>query len=147
MLIAALIGALGLVWHLPAQQGHDAYFSKLEMVAVPAVFAILSLLAAHTTRLVIVIFAPPIAMIVSTALRLLYSAGDQRWRTWRSANYLAGSGISACLLGAGAFGLWLSAHKANEYITAAFLLTIIGAVLGGVFLQYYKDRLHKAHAS
>jgi hypothetical protein len=42
------------------------------------------------------------------------------------------------LLGAGAFGLWLSAHKANAYITAAFLLTIIGAVLGGVFLPYYK---------
>jgi hypothetical protein len=138
MLIAALIGAIGAGVALAGAPGHDAYFSKLEMVAVPAVFAILALLAAHTTRLVIVIFAPPIAMIVSTALRHLYSAGDQRWRTWRSANYLAGSGISACLLGAGAFGLWLSAHRANAYITAAFLLTIIGAVLGGVFLPYYK---------
>lgn len=138
MLIAALIGALGAGVALAGAPGHGAYFSKLEMVAVPAVFAILALWAAHTTRLVIVIFAPPIAMIVSTALRHLYSTGYQRRRTWLSANYLAGSGISACLLGAGAFGLWLSAHKANAYITAAFLLTIIGAVLGGVFLPYYK---------
>ena len=138
MLITALTGALGAGVALAGAPGHDAYFSKLEMVAVPALFAILALLAAHTTRLVIVIFAPPAAMIVSTALRHLYSTGDQRRRTWLSANYLAGAGISASLLGAGAFGLWLSAHQANAYITAAFLLTIIGAVLGGVFLPYYK---------
>ena len=138
MLIAALIGALAAGVALSGAPGHDAHFSKLEMVAVPALFAILALLAAHTTRLVIVIFAPPTAMIVSAALRYLYSSGDERRRTWLSAYYLAGSGISASLLGAGAFGLWLSAHRANAYITAAFLLTIIGAVLGGVFLPYYK---------
>jgi hypothetical protein len=138
MLIAALIGAIAAGVALAGAPGHDGSFSNLEMVAVPAVFAILALFAAHTTRLVIVILAPPIAMIASAALRHLYSTGDQRWKTWLSANYLAGSGISACLLDAGAFGLWLSAHKANAYITAAFLLTIIGAVLGGVFLPYYK---------
>jgi hypothetical protein len=90
MLIAALIGALAAGLALAGAPGHDAYFSKLEMVAVPALFAILALLAAHTTRLVIVIFAPPTAMIFSAALRHLYSSGDERRRTWLSANYLAG---------------------------------------------------------
>jgi hypothetical protein len=138
MLIAALIGAFGAGVALVGASGHEARFLNLEMVAVPALFALLALLAAHTTRLVIVIIAPLVAMVGSALLRRLYSASDQPWKTWLSANYLAGSGISACLLAAGAFGLWLSAHKANAYITAAFLLTIIGAVLGGVFLPYYK---------
>lgn len=138
MLVTALIGAIAAGVALVAAPGREAYFFNLEMVAVPALFALLALLAAHTARLVIVIFAPPAAMIFSALLRQLYSATDRPTKTWLSANYLAGSGISACLLGAGAFGLWLSAHKANAYITAAFLLTIIGAVLGGVFLPYYK---------
>jgi hypothetical protein len=138
MLLAAVIGALGAGVALAGEPGHGKRYLRLEMVAVPALYAALVLAAAHTTRLVVVIGAPVAAILISGILRCIYSGGDHPWRAWRSVNYLAGSGISACLLGAGAFGLWLSAQKANAYITAAFLLTIVGAVLGGVFLPYYR---------
>ena len=138
MLLAAVIGALGAGVALAGEPGHGKRYLQLEMVAVPALYAALVLAAAHTTRLVVVIGAPVAAIIISGILRCIYSGSDHPWRAWRSVNYLAGSGISACLLGAGAFGLWLNAQKADAYITAAFLLTIIGAVLGGVFLPYYR---------
>jgi hypothetical protein len=138
MLIVALIGALAAGVALAGAPGHKDYVLNLEMVAVPALFATLVLFAAHTTRLIVVILGPVAAMIGSAALRHLYSPSAHPTRSWLSGNYLASAGISASLLAAGEFGLWLSAHKANDYVTAAFLLTIIGAVLGGVFLPYYK---------
>jgi hypothetical protein len=138
MLFAAVIGALGAGVALAGEPGHGKRYLQLEMVAVPALYAALVLVAAHTTKLVVVVVAPISAIIISAILRCVYNGGDQPQRAWRSINYLAGSGISACLLGAGAFGLWLSAQKADAYITAGFLLTIIGAILGGVFLPYYR---------
>jgi hypothetical protein len=138
MLIVALIGALAAGVALAGAPGHENYTFNLEMVAVPALFATLVLYAAHSTRLIVVILGPVAAIIFSAVLRQVYSKSPRSTRSWLSANYIASSGISACLLAAGEFGLWLSAHKANAYVTAAFLLTIIGAVLGGVFLPYYK---------
>ena len=138
MLLTALVGALGAGVALAGEPGHGDRFLQLEMVAVPALYAVLVLLAAHITKLAVVIADPFAAIVFSAALRQTYSASGRPWRSWLSVSYLAGSGISACLLGAGAFGLWFSAQKANAYITAAFLLTIIGAVLGGVFLPYYR---------
>ena len=138
MLIIALIGALGAGVALAGAPGHEDHSFNLEMIAVPALFGTLVLLAAHTTRLVIVILAPVAAVIFSCGLRHLYSNSNQPIKSWLSVNYLASSGISACLLASGTFGLWLSADRANAYITAAFLLTITGAVLGGVFLPFYR---------
>jgi len=137
MLFVALAGALAAGVALAGAPGHGVRLINLETVAVPALYALLVLLAAHTARLVVVIIDPIAAIILSVALRQLYSIKKQP-RAWLSVSYLAGAGISACLLGAGTFGLWLSAQKANAYVTAGFLLTIIGAVLGGVFLPYYR---------
>lgn len=138
MLFVALAGALGAGVALAGAPGHGVRLINLETVAVPALYALLVLLAAHTARLVVVIVDPIAAIILSVGLRQLYSIKEQPRRAWLSVNYLAGAGISACLLGAGTFGLWLSTQKANAYVTAGFLLTIIGAVLGGVFLPYYR---------
>ena len=138
MLFVALIGALGAGVALAGTPGRGDRILSLEIVAVPALYAVLVLLAAHSTKLIVVLAAPTAAIILSAGLRCLYTPGDQARRSWLSVNYLAGAGISACLLGAGTFGLWLSAQRANAYVTAGFLLTIIGAVLGGVFLPYYR---------
>ena len=138
MLFVALAGALGAGVALAGAPGHGVRLINLETVAVPALFALLVLLAAHTARLVVVIIDPIAAIVLSVGLRQLYSIRVRPRSAWLSVSYLAGSGISACLLGAGTFGLWLSTQKANAYVTAGFLLTIIGAVLGGVFLPYYR---------
>lgn len=138
MLFVALAGALGAGVALAGAPGHGVRLINLETVAVPALFALLVLLAAHTAQLVVVIIDPIAAIILSIVLRQLYSIRERPRSSWLSVSYLAGSGISACLLGAGTFGLWLSTQKANAYVTAGFLLTIIGAVLGGVFLPYYR---------
>ncbi len=138
MLFVALAGALGAGVALAGAPGHGVRLINLETVAVSALYALLVLVAAHIARLIVVIIDPVAAIILSVGLRQLYSIKEHPRRSWLSVSYLAGAGISACLLGAGAFGLWLSTQKANAYVTAGFLLTIIGAVLGGVFLPYYR---------
>jgi hypothetical protein len=138
MLFAALAGALGAGVALAGAPDHENSFRNLEIVAVSALYAMLVLLAAHTASLLVAIADPIAALVFSAGLRWLYGAGADSWRVQFSSSYIAGSGISASLLAAGAFGLWLSAQRADDYITAGFLLTIIGAVLGGLFLPYYR---------
>ena len=138
MLICAVAGSLGAGLALAAAPGHRVRFAALEMLAVPALFAALTLIAMRTTELVLVVVAPVLAIFCSILLRYLYSETDQRHKTWLFVEYLAGAGISASLLAAGIFGLWLSAHHTKAYVTGGFLLTILGAILGGVFLPYFK---------
>jgi hypothetical protein len=143
MLLCAVAGALGAGVALAGAPGQAGHSKALQMISVPALFAFLTLIALRSTWLPAVILTPAVAIVASIFLRYLYSDQRQRRSAWLSADYLAASGISACLLAAGVFGLWLSNHQSNDYITAGFLLTIIGAVLGGVFLPYFKADFEK----
>jgi hypothetical protein len=138
MLICAVAGSLGAGLALAAAPGHRVRFAAMEILTVPALFAALTLIAMRTTELVLAVVAPAIAIFCSVLLRYLYSETDKRYKTWLSVDYLAGAGISASLLAAGIFGLWLGAHHTKAYVTGGFLLTILGAILGGVFLPYFK---------
>ncbi|HEY0537289.1 MAG TPA: hypothetical protein VGD53_02930, partial [Actinoallomurus sp.] len=138
MLVFAVASALGAGLALAGAPGHRGRFATMELLTVPALFAALTFLAMRTTELAVVVAAPVIAIPCSILLRHLYSQTDKRRDAWLSVNYLAGAGISASLLAAGMFGLWLGANQTKTYVTGGFLLTILGAILGGVFLPYFK---------
>jgi hypothetical protein len=134
--LAAAAGA-GLALASAATRGRD--LDPQELLAVPAAFAIITLLAVREdVELWHVLVAPFAAVICAAVLRLLYAGVP--WSTHRrtSLEYLAAAGISASLLAASLFGLWQREHGAQAYITGGFLLTIVGAVLGGVFLPFFK---------
>jgi len=119
--------------------GRRTRFAALEIISVSAIFATSTLIAVRTSELPPVFIAPVIAVVAAIVVRHIYSDATKRYRGWCSVNYLAGAGISAALLAAGIFGLWLSEHKVKAYITGGFLLTILGAILGGTFLPYFKS--------
>ncbi|MFD5074265.1 hypothetical protein [Streptomyces sp. NPDC058371] len=85
---------------------------------------------------------------ITLALPLLAVAGavSLRWLRGRlhmpgqspiTGEYGVSAGMSACLLVASLFATTLVGRK-DEYITGGFILTIAGAVLGGVLFQYFK---------
>jgi hypothetical protein len=111
----------------------------LEMLAVPALFAGLTLLVAvHNIELVVVVLVPFVTVVFAILLRSIFARSQPHARSVLSLEYLAAAGISASLLAACVFGLWLSEQGNHAYITGGFVLTIVGAVLGGVFLPYFK---------
>jgi hypothetical protein len=134
--LAAAVGA-GLALASAASRGRD--LDPQELLAVPAAFAIITLLVVREdVDLWHVLVAPFAAVICAGVLRLLYAGVP--WSTLKrtALEYLAAAGISASLLAASVFGLWQREHGAQAYITGGFLLTIVGAVLGGVFLPFFK---------
>ncbi len=135
----ALVGSVGAGLALASSSGHPGRFSRHEMVSVLALFAGLTLLVVGSNvDLVVVVLVPFAAVFCSALLRLfLRRAGSDAPRDL-TVDYLASAGISASLLAACVFGLWLSEHGNRAYITGGFLLTIVGAVLGGLFLPYFK---------
>jgi hypothetical protein len=135
----AVVGAIGAGLALAGAPGRRIRFSSLELVSVPATFAAALLLAVHPAKLLPVFVAPFAAVVVSVFTRHILSDTTNRWRAWLSVTYLAGAGISASLLAAGIFGLWLSEHHIKAYITGGFLLTLLGAILGATFLPYFKS--------
>jgi hypothetical protein len=139
MFACAVVGALGAGLALAGAPGRRVRFSSLELICVPAIFAIALLRAVHTTTFLPVFIAPLLAVAFSIFTRTLLSDTAKRWQAWLSVNYLAGAGISASLLAAGIFGLWLSEHHVKAYITGGFLLTLLGAILGATFLPYFKS--------
>jgi len=135
--LAAAVGA-GVALASAATRGRD--LDPQELLAVPAAFAAITLLVVREdVDLWHVLVAPFAAVICAALLRLLYAAAVP-WSTLRrtALEYLAAAGISASLLAASLFGLWQQEHGARAYITGGFLLTIVGAVLGGVFLPFFK---------
>jgi hypothetical protein len=140
LLYTALVGAVGAGLAL-ACKTDGANRSPLELAGVAALFVALTLYAAavRSDRISNVVLVPVVALLGASVLRLLNSSRAQVPRRSFTPGYLAVSGISAALLAACVFGVWLSASGHHAYITGGFILTIIGAVLGGFFLQYFKE--------
>jgi hypothetical protein len=138
LIYCAIIGAVGAGLCLASASGRDGSFSQ-EMLAVPALFVGLVLLVVvRNVELRFVVLVPFVAVICSVLLRVVARRSGHA-RAGFSLEYLAAAGISASLLAAGVFGLWLNEQSKHAYITGGFLLTLVGAVLGGVFLPYFKS--------
>jgi hypothetical protein len=134
----AIIGALGAGLALASACDRGGRVTQ-GMLAVPALFVSLTLLVVvRNVELSFVIVVPFVAVFVSGLLRLVFARTRQGVLAGLTLEHLLAAGISASLLAACVFGLWLSEQGQQAYITGGFLLTVVGAVLGGVFLPSFK---------
>jgi hypothetical protein len=137
----AIFGSLFAGLALASAPGHHGIVSVQELLAVPALFVGLTLaaVAVGEMRLRFALLAPLMVAAGGSAL-LRVICGRERWRdrSGLTVEYLGAAGISTSLLVACVFGLWQSEQGTAASITGGFLLTIVGAVLGGMFLPFFK---------
>jgi hypothetical protein len=135
----ALLGSLTAGLALASASGRSGDVASQELVAVPALFVVITLLVViRNDELPVVLLVPIAGVVGSLVLRVVCAGAGWRTRPGLGLEYLAAAGISASLLAACVFGLWQSEHRQDASITGGFLLTIVGAVLGGVFLPHFK---------
>ncbi|MBB4944938.1 hypothetical protein F4556_000473 [Kitasatospora gansuensis] len=134
LVYCVLVGALGAGFSLSwsARPGDDAVGQ--EAVGVCALFAALTLLVSVRDLGILQTVLIPVAVFALAAvLRMACSPGRPL-----NARYVAAGAISASLEALCVFALWLHDHQGRGYITAGFILTVVGLLLGGVFLPSFK---------
>ncbi|MBK3571105.1 hypothetical protein JHN47_46370 [Streptomyces sp. MBT62] len=138
---AALLSAAGAGAGLAATTAEASHVSAVEALGVCALFGAVTVYVSsrHTGNLWITMLAPFAATAGAAALRWLRSqVTHMAHQSPFTGAYGVAAGISSCLLASSVFAAWLSQREGHEYITGGFILTIVGAVLGGVFFQYFK---------
>jgi hypothetical protein len=143
---AALLSAAGAGAGLAATTDEASHVSAVEALGVCALFGTVTVYVStrHTGNLWITMLAPFVATAGAAALRWLRShVTHMAHQSPFTGAYGVAAGISSCLLASSVFAAWLSQREGHEYITGGFILTIVGAVLGGVFFQYFKTDFEK----
>ena len=108
----------------------------LELLAVPAVCCLVPLIGARAPGSVTVASSGVLILgVIAYAVVLRFL---RRGREGVDGALWVSVGIAACLLAAGLSASWLSHRPGANYVTGGFVLTLVGAVLGGVFLPYYR---------
>ncbi|MFJ6085398.1 hypothetical protein ACIQI8_28785 [Streptomyces sp. NPDC092369] len=141
-LVSAVLSGLGLT----ATTESGSHVSAVEALGVCGLFGTTTVYVstAHSDRLWMAVAAAFPATAGAVALRWLRANVTHMPRqspvTWE---YGMAAGISTCLLLSSMFAAWISERAGDEYITGGFILTVVGAVLGGVFFQYFKSDFTK----
>ncbi|MER5635624.1 hypothetical protein ABT095_01560 [Kitasatospora sp. NPDC002227] len=138
---AALACAFGAGLGLAATVTSTTSVSAVEALAVCSVFGCVTLVVStdRSAPTWLVLAAPVAAALGAVVLRWLRkNVTNIQAQAQVDSHYLVSAGISACVLSSAGFATWLGARTDTEYITGGFLLTIVGAVIGGVFFQYFK---------
>jgi hypothetical protein len=138
---AALISAVTCAVGLAGTTVAGANISAVETLGVCGLFGLVTIFIStiQSATLWTVFACPLLAAAGAVALRWLRTnVTHPPSQAPITGKYLTGVGIAACLLAASTFGAWLG-ERDNYEITGAFVLTIVGAVLGGAFFQYFKS--------
>ncbi|MER6133943.1 hypothetical protein [Streptomyces sp. NPDC001815] len=138
---AALVSATACAVGLAGTTVAGASISAVETLGVCGLFGLVTVFVSTTQSATLwtVFAAPLLAAAGAVALRWCRSeVTHPPFQAPITGPYLTGAGIAACLLAGATFGAWLG-ERENYEITGAFVLTIVGAVLGGVFFQYFKS--------
>ena len=137
LVYCALVGALGAGFSLSwsARAGDDA--AGQEAAGVCALFAAFTLLVSvHGLGVLLTTLIPFAVLVLSAVMRI--ACAPSPGRPFNVACYGAAGAISASLDALCVFALWLHDHSGRGYITAGFVLTVVGLLLGGVFLPSFK---------
>ncbi|WP_328492832.1 hypothetical protein OHS59_08890 [Streptomyces sp. NBC_00414] len=138
---AALVSAMACAVGLAGTKTVGASISAVETLGVCGLFGLVTVFVStiQSATLWTVFASPLLAVAGAVALRWLRSKVTRPpSQAPITGQYLTGAGIAACLLAASTFGAWLG-ERENYEITGGFVLTIVGAVLGGAFFQYFKS--------
>lgn len=137
-LVSAVLSGLGLT----ATTDPTSHVSVVEALGVCGLFGATTVYVSttHSDKLWMAVVAAFLAVAGAVALRWLRSNVTRMPRQSPvTGAYGMAAGISACLLLSSMFAAWISERAGDEYITGGFILTVVGAVLGGVFFQYFKS--------
>jgi hypothetical protein len=118
---------------LPASRRMHA-FPSMELLSVPALFLIVPLVGAQTADRMT---APLAIVIVCSALLVAVIVRALRDRTMINDKYMISLGISGALLFGGLAAAWIG-QRSHNFVTGGFIMTLVGSILGQVFLPFYK---------
>ncbi|MGW3290465.1 hypothetical protein ACWDR3_38110 [Streptomyces sp. NPDC001002] len=141
-LVSAVLSGLGLT----ATTESGSHVSAVEALGVCGLFGTTTVYVstAHSDKLWMAVAAAFPATAGAVALRWLRAnVTHMPHQSPVSGEYGMAAGISTCLLLSSMFAAWISERAGDEYITGGFILTVVGAVLGGVFFQYFKSDFTK----
>lgn len=136
-LASALLSGVGLT----ATTHSGSHVSAVEALGVCGIFCATTVYVSttHSDKLWVAVAAAFLATSGAVALRWLRSNVTHMPRQSPvTGKYGLAAGISACLLLSSMFAAWINERAGDEYVTGGFILTVVGAVLGGVFFQYFK---------
>ncbi|MFI1481441.1 hypothetical protein [Streptomyces sp. NPDC020747] len=141
-LVSAVLSGLGLT----ATTEPGSHVSAVESLGVCGLFGATTVYVstAHSDKLWMAVAAAFPATAGAVALRWLRAnVAHMPRQSPVTGEYGMAAGISTCLLLSSMFAAWISERAGDEYITGGFILTVVGAVLGGVFFQYFKSDFTK----
>ncbi|MFD4628363.1 hypothetical protein ACFVYR_00465 [Streptomyces sp. NPDC058284] len=140
LVYAALTSVTASGLGLAATTRRGGSLSVVEALGVCGLFGAVTVYvsAARPDHLWITLTSPVLAVACAASLRWLRgNVLSMPGQSPLTAEYGVSVGISTCLLVASLFATTL-VGRTDEYITGGFILTIAGAVLGGVLFQYFK---------